>query len=751
MPGLRIAVWMALLLVLVPLGIEEWISLANAWRLGSLIAHAGSTDVACNSGSPADCATGIVTVVGNILNANDGISVNATNPTVGNNPTFRRAVDVNCTNDTSNLDKLYTQDGCFNLFLTAQNGQNSYNAGTNGKSTFAPFAVTETGSAAGQKFLYNSLMNCYGMGDCAIWGERAVYYAGGPINGDEGTGWAVQAHLIQQPTLTRASIVSVPTPSSCNTTLTQDEGVLRVTSYAYNSGTGVVTLTMTTPVGAVVSPGDVLSMTGMNLNSGGTSLAGVNGNQTVITASGSNITYNAGTGIAGTPSGGGLADQGLGYAPKTVTVASGAGCLGGDWVIVNQVLPGGNYGTPNAEAVHIISATTGTPGTITAVFKNNQISGAAVQPAKVLNLDSTYQFGQQRILVNLSSSSTYSTGTVSSITGGAFTGTSTSWTSGMVGGNTSNIGCVALDADTYTGAPFSAGSGALLSWYEILSVASTTSMAISTTSTGGDTSYHGLGPGPGGSGSSPSTYTVRPCIQVLYLNSGNQIIAESTTTTWSPGDQVELAISAYPDVNGYALETMAQWNPGGAHNARAGHTLVNNGARQFEFGYAVTTAMAVGGNADTVGWDSAFAASGANYGLTVGDAAKAAIQVPGTAINGRIIWGNQLYMEPNTTNGGIDFQMDSGGSYPGNGGFLRSYGHNSGVLGPSNSEPGLSFGGVFGTVPKTFSQLMPCTSAVEGFESAVTDSTASAFGSTITGMGMNHVKAYCNGTNWTVH
>ena len=99
----------------------------------------------------------------------------------------------------------------------------------------------------------------------------------------------------------------------------------------------------------------------------------------------------------------------------------------------------------------------------------------------------------------------------------------------------------------------------------------------------------------------------------------------------------------------------------------------------------------------------------------------------------------------------MDLQLDGGGPFPGNSGFLSSYGHNSGILGPGNSLAGLNWNGVFGTVPKTFNQLMTCTSAVEGFELAITDSTTATFGATISGSGSNHVKAYCNGANWTVH
>ena len=50
----------------------------------------------------------------------------------------------------------------------------------------------------------------------------------------------------------------------------------------------------------------------------------------------------------------------------------------------------------------------------------------------------------------------------------------------------------------------------------------------------------------------------------------------------------------------------------------------------------------------------------------------------------------------------------------------------------------------------TFSSLASCSSSLEGAMRAVTDSTTSTWGATITGGGANHVLAYCDGTNWTV-
>lgn len=53
-------------------------------------------------------------------------------------------------------------------------------------------------------------------------------------------------------------------------------------------------------------------------------------------------------------------------------------------------------------------------------------------------------------------------------------------------------------------------------------------------------------------------------------------------------------------------------------------------------------------------------------------------------------------------------------------------------------------------IPATFSSLPACTSALEGSVRPVTDSTTRVWAAQITGSGSFHVKAYCNGSIWTV-
>jgi hypothetical protein len=55
-----------------------------------------------------------------------------------------------------------------------------------------------------------------------------------------------------------------------------------------------------------------------------------------------------------------------------------------------------------------------------------------------------------------------------------------------------------------------------------------------------------------------------------------------------------------------------------------------------------------------------------------------------------------------------------------------------------------------GTTAVKFKDLPLCGPATEGLHRAITDSQVNSWGEIITGLGMNHVEAYCDGTNWTV-
>lgn len=584
------------------------------------------------------------------------LKVSALNGNVVSDPNFHLAVQFICSfdgNDTINSG--FTTDACIQNSMTSVNGQNVYIGGTNGKRTYLNHILSATHYAAGQRLLWSEALDCNGMGDCGLGSQNLTYATADNVGGDEGIGYQLASTLQQQGTLSLASVTSVPTQTTCNTTITQN--------------------------------------------------------------------------VIGGPS------------SQTISVGSTSNCNANDWVVIGQTAPGP---ITSKEALKI-TAVGG--GAITGVFRNNHNSGVTVTPAKVLIMNSQ-NFGHQRVLVNLSSAP-YSTGTVSVIAGGGFTGSGTAWANNVVGGTATNIGCIQLDADTYTGPPFdgSAAHGPLKMWYQINSVVSATSLGIFTYSTAGDGGYHGKGPGTG-------TYAIKPCAEILYTV-GSTIILETTNTTWSASDNVEIVIPPYPSVLGFNYQ-LANYTTGGA--GLIGFMAVTNiGARAAGYGFNVTSTTRLSpsgsmGGADTFGWLAAYMATGdVDVGLSLSGANShtAALTLnnsfaSGTCTNdncGKIDWHGG-YLMPNSGNRGFDFQMILAGS----GGKLSSI--SDGIIG-TGSNSLLNFTGMIGTVPKTFSTLPTCNVTVAGAMIGVTDSNTAAFGATMAGGGANKGIAYCDGTNWT--
>lgn len=323
---------------------------------------------------------------------------------------------------------------------------------------------------------------------------------------------------------------------------------------------------------------------------------------------------------------------------QTVTVANTAGAVIGDWVIIEQELPRGD---PNLEPVQIISFTA---NSITGIFLYFHAAGVTVTPALRLFVGSSYQMGQDRVLINLSQPS-YSTGLVTSIVGGGFIGAGTNWTIGMVGGNATNIGAVTLAADDYHNGPFSGASGPLRSWYQIDQVASPTDIGIFKFTVAGAGDYVGKGPGTG-------VYEIRPAARVLRIIAPNgaytgEIICETSTSTWALGDNVEQAICPYPDVFGFQY-AIGAWTPGGQY--RAFMDIHNCGSRTFQTGILFGSGFFfTGATADTLEWNQIISLqANASVGINIVQTYDAAIQLyaPGftgaapTDIGGSIIWGN---------------------------------------------------------------------------------------------------------------
>jgi hypothetical protein len=322
---------------------------------------------------------------------------------------------------------------------------------------------------------------------------------------------------------------------------------------------------------------------------------------------------------------------------QTVTVASTAGAVNGDWVVIDQELPTAGI---NLEAVKIISFTGGGSPTITGVFRCNHLIGATVTPALVFTLSGTFGIGQDRVLINLTQAS-YSTGTVSSISGGGFIGTGTGWNSvsGIIGGNPKNIGAITLAADDYTLSPFDAGANRLRSWYQINGIVSNTSLGIFTTSVAGGGSYQGKGPGAG-------AYTIRACARVLRLvavgqSFTGQMICETSTSTWNVGDSIEQVLCPYPDVTGFQWNLIAYTNGGTYRNFT---TIRNNGPRAFSSCFLIDDVVSRGAQTDGVAFSTILdLQTTCNQAIAIGPNCTAcAISLSTLDTTGAVCWGGNV-------------------------------------------------------------------------------------------------------------
>lgn len=333
---------------------------------------------------------------------------------------------------------------------------------------------------------------------------------------------------------------------------------------------------------------------------------------------------------------------GASLTPQSVEVGSTTGMNADDWVVVGQAVPSGDY---NVEVVQVISVDDATH--FTAVFRNNHGMGDVIKGATKLVLDSTSELGQDRVLVNLSGSS-YSTGTVTGISGATFTGSGTTWANNMVGGAALNIGAIALTDDDYASSPFSGGSGPLKSWYQITAVTNTTHLNIFTYSVAGNTNYRG-------NFVTPSNYIIRPASRILRILDSTTVILEYTAATWTAGDTVENIISPYPDVTGYQWK-ISSYTPGGTY--RDFFHIDNIGARKFNNAIRIRDEMPSGSDVDAVAWGNGVSISGVTNGINIQDASDYGI-VFGSAGEGhaagkagRLIWSDTGGVFDPYTNGG---------------------------------------------------------------------------------------------------
>lgn len=293
---------------------------------------------------------------------------------------------------------------------------------------------------------------------------------------------------------------------------------------------------------------------------------------------------------------------------QTVTVASTSGCVAtsspGDsngWVVIGQEAA---TGSPQEFPVQITNCGS---GQITAIFVGNTSSGATITAAVVVNVNSSSGMGQGGVFIDHTQAS-YTTGTVGSISGGGMVGSGTSWTSSMVGGSILVPGCFTLTGDNNSTSPFN-GTGAsatLKTWYRIISVSSSTALGILSYSVAGDAAYHSA------AGTTGGAYTVSPCAKILYV-SGNMLVLESNSFSWTTGDSVESPIGAYADVTAHH-ESLAVYTAGGVR--RAWEYVTNAGFDSFDVGLSLNSLMPSGSNS-TYAWGVGVQIASANAGIQV--------------------------------------------------------------------------------------------------------------------------------------
>jgi hypothetical protein len=541
--------------------------------------------------------------------ATPGLKLNISNFNAKNDPNDAVAFLQNCTTSSSLTNPNFSDENCRETTYTAAFGQGNYGPNPNyeAKKTFIIDLMTGNFYGSGQHFAQNVNLNCTGSSDCAA-SSINVTYAGPNISGDENQGFTTWSYARQQGTLTTTSVISSsPTRTSCNTYITQSAITRSITPQAFtvNSTTGCsvndwVVLGMEPPTAGQSEQAMQITAVGAG------ALTGI-----VRNSYQQPVDTNVSTGSSN---------------PIIVLSAANSNILPGQLAIGGSIPAGTYVVATSGTSVTLTQAPTSTATGVTVNFY------FTVTPATVITVGTTANFGQDRYLVNTNAARAYTTGAVSSVSGGGINGTGTSWAYNMAGGSWPLAGCMAMAADAYAGSTQngSLASTPMNSWYAINQVASATNFGVVSHSVAADASYHGYGAnavtgsitngsptlvlngvfnsiqngqyvsGAGiptgttvasGGGTNTLTlsanatattsnesitiyggaYTVAPCARVLYWT-GTTVVLESNSFTWASADTVEEAISPYPDVNGF-LYAMDRWTPGGADFAPTG----NNG------------------------------------------------------------------------------------------------------------------------------------------------------------------------------
>ena len=149
----------------------------------------------------------------------NGVSAKFTNPSVGGDINYRRAIDIVQTTDNSNQNTNFSTNTVMALTRNSEGpGQNTLNGG--GKTTYAITGLTSYDRAQGQHFLSTNTMFAYAMGDVYATDYTVNLFGGTNAAGDEGQG--IFRLVIDQPgPVSKTTITSLTGQTTCNTTTTQ--------------------------------------------------------------------------------------------------------------------------------------------------------------------------------------------------------------------------------------------------------------------------------------------------------------------------------------------------------------------------------------------------------------------------------------------------------------------------------------------------------------------------------------------------
>jgi len=141
------------------------------------------------------------------------------NSTRGADPNFRTFSNWKYYTNSSQVNPNFTIDDNHYIETNFFQGQNNANATS--KSSVIGIQASVYAWGQGQRFVQGNTMFAYGMGDAFISSDTMNIAGGSNASGDEGQAYRTM-NLNQQGGLSKGTLGTVPTQTSCNTTLTQN-------------------------------------------------------------------------------------------------------------------------------------------------------------------------------------------------------------------------------------------------------------------------------------------------------------------------------------------------------------------------------------------------------------------------------------------------------------------------------------------------------------------------------------------------